>query len=128
MKYSQAKTQVYRCITCHSILSNRETLIQKLECFNCETKYSKEMALRRKKPLNISDKTRKKTEILNKKRKEKEIAKYYYKSSKKTELDKLRLDFALVEKSAPSKERTAKMILLNAKIMQQENINNKKKQ
>jgi len=128
MKYSQAKTQVYRCINCCCILSNMETLIQKLECFNCETKHNKEMALRRKQPLNISDKTRKKTEILNKKRKEKEIARDYYKSSKKTELDKLRLDFTLVEKSAPSKERTAKMIFLNARIMQQENINNKKKQ
>ncbi len=41
--------------------------------------------------------------------------------NKKSKLDELRADLALVELSKPSKERTAKMILLNAKIMKEEN-------
>jgi len=44
---------------------------------------------------------------------DKRISNNYYKKSK---LYELRLEFALVEKSAFSKERTAKMILLNAKL------------
>jgi len=60
-------------------------------------------------------------------KKEKEmLVKNKYKFITKSKLKKLQADFALVEKSAPSKERTAAMILLNAKIMRQENINNKK--
>jgi hypothetical protein len=54
------------------------------------------------------------------------IRKNKYRFTKITKLDELRADLALVERSKPSKERTAKMILLNARIMREENINNKK--
>ena len=45
----------------------------------------------------------------------------------KPELEKLRADLELVRLSKNSKERTQAMIKLNAQIMRQENINNKKK-
>jgi len=121
MKYSQFGIAIYRCITCSSIMKGWES--KELECYECKKKFNDEMTLRRKSRFNIEEKTRKKAESRKKRLIDKRISKNYYKKSK---LDELRLEFALVEKSAFSKERTAKMILLNAKIMQEENINNKK--
>jgi hypothetical protein len=54
------------------------------------------------------------------------LRKNKYKFITKSKLKKLRADFALVELSKPSRERTAAMIKLNAQIMREENINNKK--
>ena len=122
MKYSQSGiTNIYRCITCSSIMKGWE--FKELECYDCKKKFNDEMRVRSKSRFNIEGKTRKKTESLKKRLMDKKISNNYYKKSK---LDGLRLEFALVEKSALSKERTAKMILLNAKIMREENINNKK--
>jgi hypothetical protein len=122
MKYSQSGiANIYRCITCSSIMKGWES--KELECYDCKKKFNDEMRLRSKSRFNIEGKTRKKTESLKKRLMDKKISNNYYKKSK---LDGLRLEFALVEKSALSKERTAKMILLNAKIMREENINNKK--
>jgi len=49
-----------------------------------------------------------------------------YKFTKKSKLEELRADLDLIKLSAPSKKRTHAMILINAKIMEQENVNNKK--
>ena len=54
------------------------------------------------------------------------LIKNKYKFIKKSKLDELRSDLAFIKLSKPSKKRTEAIILKNAKIMEQENINNKK--